>query len=45
MFNPGISTKTIRVKTIDLKEIYLSLENQIKLFEFLEEETIFEELA
>ena len=45
MFNPGISTKTIRIKTPDLKEIYLSLENQIKLFEFLEEETIFEELA
>ena len=45
MFNPGISTKTIRIKTSDLKEIYLSLENQIKIFEFLEEETIFEELA
>lgn len=45
MFNPGISTKTIRIKTSDLKEIYLSLENQIKLFEFLEEETIFEELS
>lgn len=45
MFNPGVSTKTIRIKTIDLKEIYFSLENQIKLFEFLEEEILFEELV
>ncbi|MDD3793456.1 MAG: YbaK/EbsC family protein [Candidatus Gracilibacteria bacterium] len=45
MFNPGVSTKTIRIKTSDLKEIYISLQNQIKIFEFLEEETIFEELA
>ncbi|MDD3145093.1 MAG: YbaK/EbsC family protein [Candidatus Gracilibacteria bacterium] len=44
MFNPGISTKTIRVKTSDLLEIYKSLKNEIKIFDFSLEEASFEEL-
>jgi hypothetical protein len=38
MFNPAISTKTIRVKTSDLMKIYESLDNKIKLFKVSEEE-------
>ncbi len=38
MFNPAISTKTIRVKTSDLMKVYESLENKVKLFKVSEEE-------
>jgi hypothetical protein len=38
MFNPAISTKTIRVKTSDLMKIYESMENSVKLFNVSEEE-------
>lgn len=44
MFNPAVPTKTIRIKTSDLKEIYKTLENKIKLFDFSQEEVLFEEL-
>ena len=44
MFNPADPTKTIRIKTSDLKKIYQSLENQVKLFDFSGEEVLFEEL-
>lgn len=41
MFNPADATKTIRIKTSDLMEIYKSLENPVKLFDFSGEEAIF----
>ncbi|MDD2907770.1 MAG: YbaK/EbsC family protein [Candidatus Gracilibacteria bacterium] len=44
MFNPGIGTKTIRLKTTDLMEIYKALENEIKIFDFSLEEASFESL-
>lgn len=44
MFNPWIPTKTIRVKTSDLLEIYKSLKNEVKIFDFSLEEASFEEL-
>ena len=44
MFNPANATKTIRIKTSDLKKIYESLGNKIKLFDFSQEEVLFEEL-
>ncbi len=44
MFNPANATKTIRIKTNDLKEIYKTLENKVKIFDFSEEEVLFEEL-
>ncbi len=44
MFNPWIPTKTIRVKTSDLLQIYKSLKNEIKIFDFSMEDASFEEL-
>lgn len=44
MFNPADATKTIRIKTSDLKIIYESLENQVKLFDFSGEEALFVEI-
>lgn len=45
MFNPWIPTKTIRIKTTDLLEIYKSLKNEIKIFDFSMEEASFEILV
>ncbi len=42
MFNPGIGTKTIRIKTSDLKEVYKKLKNEIIFFDFSLEDAIFE---
>lgn len=44
MFNPWVATKTIRIKTSDLKDIYKTLENKIKEFDFSWEEALFEEI-
>lgn len=41
MFNPWIATKTIRLKTSDLKNIYKSLPNIVKEFDFSWEEASF----
>lgn len=38
MFNPAISTKTIRVKTSDLMKVYENMQNKVKLFKVWEEE-------
>lgn len=44
MFNPWISTKTIRIKTLDLRRVYETLENLVKEFDFSWEEVVFEEI-
>lgn len=44
MFNPWIATKTIRIKTSDLKEVYKLLQNEIKIFDFSQDEVLFEKL-
>lgn len=44
MFNPADPTKTVRIKTSDLIEIYKTLWNPIKFFDFKWEDAIFEEL-
>ena len=44
MFNPWVPEKTIRVKTADLKNIYMNLKNEIKTFKLSEEEIEFNEL-
>lgn len=41
MFNPGDPTKTIRIKTIDLKNIYKNMKNPKKFFDFNWEEKLF----
>jgi hypothetical protein len=41
MFNPWISTKTIRIKTSDLEKIYKTLKNEVKIFDFSGEESVF----
>ena len=41
IFNPWISTKSIRISTKDLKNIYKSLKNEIKIFDFTKEESEF----
>lgn len=42
MFNPADPSKTIRLKTIDLKKVYETLKNPYKFFSIWEEEIIFE---
>ena len=37
IFNPSVSTKSIQIKTVDLKKIYEYLENPIKYFLYQEE--------
>lgn len=44
MFNPWISSKTIRLKTSDLKDIYNFLKNEVVIFDFSMEESLFENL-
>lgn len=44
MFNPWVWTKTIRLKTSDLIEIYKSLKNEVKIFYIWEEEIEISEL-
>ena len=44
MFNPANATKTIRIKTSDLKEIYKTMINPVKLFDFSGEDAVFEEI-
>lgn len=41
MFNPGLPTKTIRIKTVDLKKIYDFLENEVIYFDFSSDEKLF----
>lgn len=38
VFNPGVPTKSIQIKTTDLKKIYESLPNKIKYFVHAEEQ-------
>jgi len=46
IFNPSVPTKSIRVKTENLKKIYNSLPNPVKYFKHSEEEfELFEELS
>lgn len=44
MFNPWDPTKTIRIKTNDLREVYKKMENEIKLFKIWEEKYDFSEI-
>lgn len=45
IFNPSTPTKSTRIKTEDLKKIYISLPNPVKYFKHSEEEfELFEEL-
>lgn len=45
IFNPSVATKSIRIKTEDLKKIYESMSNPVKYFRHTEEEfELFEEL-
>lgn len=44
MFNPWVANKTIRVKAIDLKNIYVNLKNEVKVFKISEEDMEFSEL-
>lgn len=41
MFNPFNWEKTIRLKSIDLKKVYESLENNVKYFEIIDDEITF----
>lgn len=41
MFNPANPCKSIRIKTIDLKNIYSKIKNPIKFFTISEDEIIF----
>jgi hypothetical protein len=40
MFNPSDATKSIRLKTQDLKKIYENMKNEVKFFTLTEEELI-----
>ncbi|HBA44867.1 TPA: hypothetical protein DEG21_03590 [Patescibacteria group bacterium] len=40
IFNPSVPTKSIRIKSTDLRKIYENLENEIKYF--IQEEDAFE---
>lgn len=42
MFNPSDATKSIRLKTQDLKKIYENMKNEVKFFTLTEEEITFE---
>lgn len=42
IFNPGVGTKSIQVKTSNLKKIYTNFKNTIKVFEFRDEKKEFE---
>jgi hypothetical protein len=44
MFNPWVPDRTIRVKTGDLKNIYKSMENEVKFFKLSEESIEFVEV-
>ncbi|MDP5039145.1 MAG: hypothetical protein NWP80_01725 [Candidatus Gracilibacteria bacterium] len=41
MFNPFNGEKTIRLKSLDLKKVYESLENNVKYFEIIDDEIKF----
>ena len=44
MFNPAFNTKSIRVKTEDLKRIYEIIKNPVKLFTITEDSIELEEV-
>lgn len=45
MFNPALNTKSIRVKTGDLRKIYETIKNPVKLFTITEEGIELEEIS
>ena len=45
MFNPAINTKSIRIKTEDLKKIYMTIKNPVKFFTITEDGIELEELG
>lgn len=45
MFNPAINTKSIRIKTEDLKKIYAAIKNPVKFFTITEDGIELEELV
>ncbi len=44
MFNPWISTKTIRIKSKDLEKVYKNMQNIVKLFKVTPEEFFVKEI-
>jgi Ala-tRNA(Pro) deacylase len=45
MFNPAVNTKSIRIKTDDLKKIYQTIKNPVKLFTITEDGIELEEIT
>jgi hypothetical protein len=45
MFNPAVNTKSIRIKTDDLKKIYQTIKNPVKFFTITEDGIELEEIT